>query len=474
MCFSKRHWEGIFRGQSCVWVWQGCCACSMNQMPSDDVLYRNIYTQGTEKGLEGAPGIIKLSSWLPQTLCPNSQYEFADRTRYSHLPLAPQPHDTAHHMQAGCPAPLPVCESCFLTLHLLTEPLRLSCVPEKPLKGQAVLFPKLSTELYKQDLYTLLLLQLHLFVLLFPRPLLKHLRCQFPRVDPHFTSFTACPMPRALSSLISSLPHIRAFHSFASLVTRVVTWTLLLQKCSVFSDFCLPHPRWLQHQLHGPKVIQKRQEVMSHNLWHWYLHFPLFAFTVKGAGMGYHPDTAHISSVNYKQENLCGGCGQFPKTASVFSFSWPCTSGSPSSWSWGSTQQLGECSVHGHEFKGHKKCRDSWSHTQRLAVPDELGTPFREQAPESHSPWKKNQPKGMKGDKFLTNHTFPAIPTNYPQEIHLFFYKNSPDLLLLLRNVSKPKVNANRCEYVRGCEKLENLNGKWQPQRNTPKTDFET
>lgn len=304
MCFSKRHWEGIFRGQSCVWVWQGCCACSMNQMPSDDVLYRNIYTQGTEKGLEGAPGIIKLSSWLPQALCPNSQYEFADRTRYSHLPLAPQPHDTAHHMQAGCPAPLPVCESCFLTLHLLTEPLRLSCVPEKPLKGQAVLFPKLSTELYKQDLYTLLLLQLHLFVLLFPRPLLKHLRCQFPRVDPHFTSFTACPMPRALSSLISSLPHIRAFHSFASLVTRVVTWTLLLQKCSVFSDFCLPHPRWLQHQLHGPKVIQKRQEVMSHNLWHWYLHFPLFAFTVKGAGMGYHPDTAHISSVNYKQENL--------------------------------------------------------------------------------------------------------------------------------------------------------------------------
>lgn len=149
MCFSKRHWEGIFRGQSCVWVWKGCCACSMNQMPSDDMFYSNISAQGTEKGLEGAPGIIKLSSWLPPSLRLNSQYEFSDRTSYSHLPLAPQSHDTAHHMQAGCSAPLPVCESCFLTLHLLAEPLRLPCVPEKPLNDQAVLFPKLNIQLYK-------------------------------------------------------------------------------------------------------------------------------------------------------------------------------------------------------------------------------------------------------------------------------------------------------------------------------------
>lgn len=84
-------------------------------------------------------------------------------------------------------------------------------------------------------------------------------------------------------------------------------------------------------------------------------------------------------------------------------------------------QQLGDCSVHGHEFKGHKKCRGSWSHAQNLAVPDEPGIPCTEQTLEPHSPWKKNQPKGLKGDKFLTNHTLPVIPTNCAQEIYLFF-----------------------------------------------------
>jgi len=34
---------------------------------------------------------------------------------------------------------------------------------------------------------------------------------------------------------------------------------------------------------------------------------------------------------------------------------------------------------------------------------------------------KNNQPKGMKGDEFLTNHTFSAMLTNGAQEIHLFF-----------------------------------------------------
>lgn len=95
----------------------------MNQMPSDDALYSNIDAQGREKGLEGAPGIIKLSFRLPQTLHLNSQCEFSDRTRGDILtfPLHSSPMTLHATWWPSCSAPLPVCVSCFLTVHLLVR-----------------------------------------------------------------------------------------------------------------------------------------------------------------------------------------------------------------------------------------------------------------------------------------------------------------------------------------------------------------
>lgn len=141
-------------------------------------------------------------------------------------------------------------------------------------------------------------------------------------------------MPRTPSSLISSLPHIRAFRCCSH-------GHLHTPSPEIFCTFrLLPSPSlvsiWLQHQLHGPQVIQERQKESKPCDTDTYISLSLLVLShgtenyQKGAGMGYHPDTAYIYSVNYKQENLWGGCGQLPKTALVFFFSWCCTSGSPS------------------------------------------------------------------------------------------------------------------------------------------------
>lgn len=114
-------------------------------MPSDDALYSKIDAQGREKGLEGAAGIIKLSFRLPQTLHLNSQYEFSDRTRGDILtfPFTPTPwHCMPHGGQAAQPPCLCVWAAFSLCI-CLSEPLRLSCVPEKPLNGLAVFLPSL-------------------------------------------------------------------------------------------------------------------------------------------------------------------------------------------------------------------------------------------------------------------------------------------------------------------------------------------
>lgn len=121
----------------------------------------------------------------------------------------------------------------------VAEPLRLSCVPEKPLNGLAVLFPSLEYWAIQGKKAIHLIAPAATSVGLGLPPDLF----QNTSVDSFLEQtpcFTACPTPRTLSSLISSLPHIWAFLSFASLVTC----TLLPQKPSALSDFCLPHPWW--------------------------------------------------------------------------------------------------------------------------------------------------------------------------------------------------------------------------------------
>lgn len=193
----------------------------------------------------------------------------------------------------------------------------------------------------------------------------------------------------------------------------------------------LPSPSlrsiWLHHQLHSPQVIQKRQAESKPCDTDTNTSLSLLLLSngtqryQKGAGMGYHTDTAHISSANYKQENLWGGCGQFPETALVFLCSWCCTSGSPSR-----LEQRQHAAAWGLLWAWAWIPRSQ--EMQRLlesstkAVPDELGPPCREQTPDPHSPWKKTkQTKDLKGEKFPTNHTFPAVPTNCAQEIYLCF-----------------------------------------------------
>lgn len=252
MCFSKRHRKGIFRGQSHAWVWQGCCACCMNQTPSDDVLYSNIYAQGREKGLEGAPGIIKLSSWLPQELHLNSQDEFSDRTRGDILtfPLLPSPMTLHTTWWPGCSAPCPCVRAAFSLCISLSEPLRLSCVPEKPLNSLAVWFSILKHWAVQGKKAIHLIAPAGTSVGLglstswsAPDPFQNTSTDSFleqTSLFTSFTSFTAYSTPRTLSSLISSLPHVWPFLSFTSLVTC----TLLPQKSFALSDFCLPHPWW--------------------------------------------------------------------------------------------------------------------------------------------------------------------------------------------------------------------------------------
>lgn len=309
-------------------------------MPSDDVLYSNIHAQTGEKGLEGTSGIIKLSSWLPQTLHLKSKYEFSDRTRGGILtfPLHPSPvtlqttwwpgppvcvWELFSHCASACPSPW--------GYHVSLKSLWTA--------WQAG-FPTLSIELYKAERpYTLLLLQLHLLVLVCPRPLPKHLRCQFPGVDSLLHIFHS--LPHAKDSV---LPHLlSATHlslsSSASLVTHMVTRTLFPQKSSALSDLSLPHPWWafgcstssMAHRC--SKKGKKRENPVT-----LIPTSPSLCFYcqmgLKGARKVQAWDIIQIQLtsllwITSKQETLWGGCGQFPKTALVFFFSWHCTSGSP-------------------------------------------------------------------------------------------------------------------------------------------------
>lgn len=70
-------------------------------------------------------------------------------------------------------------------------------------------------------------------------------------------------------------------------------------------------------------------------------------------------------------------------------------------WSRGSMQQPGDCSEHGHEFQGHKKCRGSWSQAQRLCQMSwEHLAESRHQTHTAHEK-KPNRPKAWKEKNFL-------------------------------------------------------------------------
>ena len=78
---------------------------------------------------------------------------------------------------------------------------------------------------------------------------------------------------------------------------------------------------WLQRQLHGPQVIQKRREESKPCDIKAYVSPSLLVLSYgtegyqKGAGMGHHADTADVSSMNYKEEKLMGWLWVFSKNS---------------------------------------------------------------------------------------------------------------------------------------------------------------
>lgn len=185
--------------------------------------------------------------------------------------------------------------------------------------------------------------------------------------------------------------------------------------------------------------------------------------------MGHRPGTAHISSMNYKEEKLNWVVvGSFQNQPSWSSSAGPAPQVVLKGWSWGSTQQLGDCSLCGHEFKGHKKCRGFHSHAQRLAVLAELGRARGEQTAEPKSPWKKKSAQRLERRQI-------SYKPHFFCNANKFCSRNPPLLLekftRLAPSLKKCFQAQSKCKQMRVCQRLwkagESLQEMAAPQKYT-------
>lgn len=323
-----------------------------------------------------------------------------------------------------------MCESCFLPVHLLVRAPEAIMCPWKAFEwpGGLVRQPWALTHTREEGHTPYCSSATSVGPALPPDPFQNTSADSFLEQTPSFTFSTACPTPRTLSPVISSLPHIRAFPSLAFLVTPVVTCMLLPQKSSALSDFCLPHPWWAfgcstsstAHKWSKKGVKRANPVTLIPTP-------PSLCFNCQMGLTGTRKVQAwDISQIQLttlpwitsrKTHGVVVGTSQ--NQPQCFSSAGAAPQVVLRGWKWGSS--LGSALCMGMSSKVTRNA-------EALGVTDKgwLGQMIwemscREQTPEPHSSWKKNQPKGLKGDKFLTNHTFPAIPTNCPQEIYLLF-----------------------------------------------------
>lgn len=173
--------------------------------------------------------------------------------------------------------------------------------------------PALSINLHKgRRLYTPLLLQPGLSYWPSLWSLLKSSVASFLQWSP--PSRPSQPAPRQGLRPPSSLCHTpEPLHPSRLWPLTLSPCTLLPQQSPALSDFCLPHHlagTWLQRQLHSPQAIQQRRQESKPCDTKAYVSLSLLALSYgteecqKCAGMGHRPGTAHISSMNYKEEKL--------------------------------------------------------------------------------------------------------------------------------------------------------------------------